>query len=58
MVSIFDVGSEDANAFVVMELLSGETLRSRLSKGKPGWQKAVEIAIVVAEGLAAAHSKV
>jgi serine/threonine protein kinase len=56
IVSIFDVGSEDGNAFVVMELLSGETLRSRLSKGVPSWQKAVEIAVVVAEGLAAAHS--
>ena len=56
IVSIFDVGTDQDISFVVMELLSGETLRARLTR-VVSWQKAIEISISVAEGLAAAHSK-
>jgi eukaryotic-like serine/threonine-protein kinase len=44
-------------SFAVMELLQGETLRSRLSHGAIPWRKAVVITVAVADGLAAAHSK-
>jgi serine/threonine protein kinase/Flp pilus assembly protein TadD len=41
----------------VMELLEGETLRARISKGVCPWREAVRIAAAVAEGLSAAHAR-
>jgi serine/threonine-protein kinase len=40
-----------------MELLQGEALPARISHSALRWERAVEIAIPIAEGLAAAHSK-
>ncbi|MBB2944146.1 serine/threonine-protein kinase [Actinoplanes lutulentus] len=42
--------------FVVMELLSGETVAARLTDGPMPWGEAVSIAAAVAEALAAAHA--
>ena len=42
---------------LVMELLQGESLRARLSHGPLPPRKATELAIQMAEGLAAAHEK-
>jgi eukaryotic-like serine/threonine-protein kinase len=42
-------------AFVVMELLSGEVLDSRLTQGPLRWDHAVRVCAEVAEALAAAH---
>ena len=42
---------------IVQELLEGESLRERLREGRLPPRKAVEIAIQVANGLAAAHEK-
>ena len=57
IVSIFDVGTEKGISYVVMELLEGRTLRAYLSNSRLPWEKSVEIAIKIAEGLAAAQSK-
>jgi len=57
IVAIHELALVDEQAFVVMELLEGETLRARLSHGPLGWRAAVAIAASVAEGLAAAHTK-
>ncbi|HJZ96339.1 MAG TPA: protein kinase, partial [Candidatus Solibacter sp.] len=57
ILAIHGFGDENDVAYAVMELLEGETLRARLGRGVPAWQSAVEIAIAVAEGLAAAHTK-
>ena len=57
ILSIFDFGSEAGVHYAVMELLEGETLRERLRRGPLPWREAVEIAIAVCEGLAAAHAK-
>ena len=40
-----------------MELLAGQTLRERLTDGAVPVRKAVEIAVQIARGLAAAHNK-
>ena len=57
ILSIFDFGTHDGRAYAVMELLDGETLRERLSRGALTVRKATECAIQVARGLAAAHDK-
>jgi len=43
--------------FLVTELLEGETLRDRLKAGGLSVRKAVETAVQIAQGLAAAHEK-
>jgi eukaryotic-like serine/threonine-protein kinase len=57
ILSIFDFGTHDGQAYAVMELLSGETLRERLARGALTVRKATECAIQIARGLAAAHGK-
>src|SRR5262249_41238393 len=57
ILTIHDVGREGDVCYLIMELLEGETLRTRLEKETPRWPKAVEWTITIAEGLAAAHSK-
>ncbi|HSE62642.1 MAG TPA: protein kinase [Thermoanaerobaculia bacterium] len=55
--SVFDIGSHDGAPYVVTELLEGETLRSRLATGALSTRKALDYAIQIARGLAAAHEK-
>jgi eukaryotic-like serine/threonine-protein kinase len=50
-------GSSPSSYFLVMELLEGETLRARLAAGAPPVRKAIDFAVQVARGLAAAHEK-
>jgi non-specific serine/threonine protein kinase len=55
--TIYDIGEYEERPFLVMEMLEGATLKHRIS-GKPMAQPTlVDIAIQVAEGLAAAHAK-
>jgi len=54
---IFDIGNTDGTAYVAMELLEGESLRTRLESGPLTPKKATELAIQMAHGLAAAHEK-
>jgi eukaryotic-like serine/threonine-protein kinase len=57
ILSVLDVGSHDGSPYVVFELLAGETLADRLRSGPVPPRKAVEYAVQVCEGLAAAHAK-
>ena len=57
ILSILDFGTHDGTVYAVMELLDGETLRARLDGGLFPQRRAVEIAIQIAKGLAAAHEK-
>src|SRR5881628_2475320 len=57
ILALYDVVSHQGVSYAVTELLEGETLRARLTQSAIPWRKAVEIGTVVAEGLAAAHSK-
>jgi len=52
---LHDVGHEGGTAFLVMELLAGETLADRLARGSLPLPEALGVAIQVAEALAAAH---
>jgi serine/threonine protein kinase len=57
ILTIFDVGTEKGISFVVMELLSGETLSSRIAQRHPDWSEAVRMGIEIADGLSAAHAR-
>ena len=57
ILALHDFDFDGDTHFAVMELLQGETVGHRLS-GKPmDWREAAEVAIAVADGLAAAHKK-
>jgi serine/threonine protein kinase len=55
ILAVFDIGSQDNFPYIVSELLDGETLRARLNTGPLPVRKAVEYALQIARGLAAAH---
>ena len=58
LLTVYDVGADSGGApFLVSELLEGETLRSRLERGPLSARKAVDAALQMAQGLAAAHDK-
>ena len=54
---VYDVGTHDGAPYVVQELLEGESLRSALLVGKLSQRRAVDYAVQIAHGLAAAHAK-
>jgi serine/threonine protein kinase len=57
IVAVYDTGQHDGSPYIVSELLAGETLRDRLATGGLPTRKAVECAVQIARGLAAAHEK-
>jgi eukaryotic-like serine/threonine-protein kinase len=57
VLAIHDVGTHEAIPYLVTELLEGESLRDRLKAGGLTVRKAVETAVQIAQGLAAAHEK-
>lgn len=57
ILSIFDFGSHEGTAYAVTELLEGRTLREKLDAGPFPPRRAVEVAVQIARGLAAAHEK-
>jgi serine/threonine protein kinase/Tfp pilus assembly protein PilF len=57
LASIYSVGDYEGQPFLVMELLEGETLRTRIENRRLFVSEIVEIAVQVADGLEAAHSR-
>ena len=55
--AVYDIGAHDGAPYVVSELLEGETLRAELAGGRLSPRKAIDYAIQIAHGLAAAHEK-
>ena len=55
--AVHDFGTHDGAPYIVTELLEGETLRSRLGPGAISPRKAIDYAVQIAKGLAAAHEK-
>jgi serine/threonine protein kinase len=57
ILALYDVGTHDGAPYLVTELLEGESLRESLDAGALPVRKAAEIAVQIAQGLAAAHEK-
>src|SRR5687768_2535976 len=66
ILSVHDIGTADIvdpehgpsrAAYMITELLDGDTLRARLGQGALSARKAADVAMQVARGLAAAHDR-
>ena len=57
ILAVHDIGTHDARPYIVSELLEGGTLRERIAPVGLPVRKAVDYAIQIARGLAAAHDK-
>src|SRR5438105_2591218 len=54
---IHHIGTHDGAPYIVSELLEGETLRERMAGAALPQRKAIDYALQIAHGLAAAHEK-
>ncbi len=54
--TVLDVDEGDAQLFIAMELLHGQSLKVRLAAGPLGLDEVVDIAIQIADALTAAHA--
>jgi eukaryotic-like serine/threonine-protein kinase len=57
IVSVYDVGVADNVHYIVTELIEGDTLRRRIPPQGISARKAIELAVQLANGLAAAHDQ-
>ena len=57
ILALYDIGNEKGLWYAVSELLEGMTLRERLEDDSLTASKALELAVQIAHGLAAAHEK-
>jgi serine/threonine-protein kinase len=57
IVAVHDYGEVDNSPYLVMDFISGGTLKEHLKQGPMGWQQAVQLLIPVAEALNYAHQR-
>ena len=57
ILAVYDIGSHNGSPYIVSELLEGENLGERAKGGALAVRKAVDYAVQIAHGLAAAHEK-
>jgi eukaryotic-like serine/threonine-protein kinase len=55
--TVHDIGDENGQTFMVMEFVDGTTLKHRIAARAIEIETVVDLAIQVADGLSAAHSK-
>ncbi len=55
--TIFDIGEEQDCPYMVMELLKGDTLRSRMQQGPIPVESILQVAVQVADALSVAHEQ-
>ncbi len=55
--TVFDIGEQDGDPYLVMELLEGETLKDRIQRSTIQPEELICVAREVAEALSAAHAK-
>ena len=55
--TVYDIGEAELRSFIAMELVEGETLKSRLKAGRLSFEQVKAMGLQIAEGLQAAHAK-
>ena len=55
ILTVYEIGEDHSIHYIASELIEGETLRQRLTRGRMQLSEAVDVAIQVASALAAAH---
>src|SRR5438093_1332331 len=55
ILTVYEIGEDHSTHYIASELIEGETLRQRLTRGRIEVGEAVDVAIQVASALAAAH---
>jgi eukaryotic-like serine/threonine-protein kinase len=55
--TVFDIGEQNGDPYLVMELLKGETLRGRIFSGPMPPEEILQVGIDVADALVAAHAR-
>ena len=55
ILTVYEIGEDHSTHYIASELIEGETLRQRLTRGRMQLSEAVDVAIQVANALAAAH---
>jgi serine/threonine protein kinase/Tol biopolymer transport system component len=56
IVAVYDTGEQDGQAYIVSELVDGESLRTVIDRGRLPLRKLLDMAMQIADALAAAHS--
>jgi dienelactone hydrolase len=57
VLTVYDVGTHHGASYLVTECLEGRSLRARLNDGRLAVDAALDVAVQVARGLAAAHAR-
>jgi serine/threonine-protein kinase len=57
IVTIYGIGEADDVTYIAMELVAGQTLRERLSQGALPIAETIDIAVQLADAMAAAHAR-
>ena len=57
ILAVYQFGSDDGVAYLVSELLEGETIRQRLRRGPVPLRKTIDYGVQIARGLSAPHDK-
>src|SRR5271170_3690260 len=55
--TVFDIGEQDHNPYLVMELLSGETLKDRIARGALPVEEIVRYTMEITDALTVAHAR-
>src|SRR5882724_311748 len=55
VVTVYEIGEENSIHYIASELIEGETLRQRLTRGPMQLSEALDVAIQIASALTAAH---
>src|SRR5437773_2357874 len=56
ILTVYEIGEDHSIHYIASELIEGETLRERLTRGPMQLSEAVDVAIQIASALAAAHN--